>query len=621
MLLAQLRTQFANEIRKRDLTIQRMKERLADARRGGRPGPSTIVITGNTPTAGWEEGEEGRLGQETTEFLTELSQGLADENDALLALVRRCLSQLKAVQGLPDDEHVEEVADQGSLFIASPAKCEVLAQELEQVMASLQEMLNQPDYVPIEELAERDEVIRLREEEVRALKARCDTLHEEWRKAIDLVDGWNKKLGESVGGGDGLIPPMDEEGLVAAVKKGREGRDKKKDGRHTRRKSRKNAVPESIEEEDEEEMEDMVVVQEQIPAEARKSHKKRSRKSVPDALPEEPEDIVVVDTRTPPAKPRSRRSTVPQVVEESESEQPVENTIQLTRTPAKKRSRRSVAPQAVEESEDELSVDGTLQLSRTPILTPTPARKRNRRNITPQVVDEADDEQPAENTPQNTRNKKRNRRSAVPQAVEEIDEEPPMQDTVQLTRTPAKKRSRKSIAPQAVGEEEEEELMEDTIQVAEDPAEEHYTEPKDEYEEEDSITVIPIQEMDRSRRRSERNVRLPHPLLHFLTNLSPVSSFGARARSALEAETAEAQSLGRRLPQAFTHAEEAAQVHAASIWATRVSVLCYLIPMRTELFLSALYKYVRFGVRGLGDCLFFLLLIEFLYILPLMRPL
>ena len=215
--LAQVRTQHANDIRKRDLQIQRMKERLLDTRRGSRATVSTISVTGGgaqqqrssvreceaagescSNSVGADPPSSNPLTDDTIDFLTTLSQRLADENDNILALLRQCISSLKAVQGLPDDSHnpqTEEEAE-GALnpVVAPPADFESLNLELDAVMGSLQDMLNQPNYVPVEELAQK-------EDEIVQLKLRNEILHAEWRKAIDLVDGWNKDLMGSVNGG------------------------------------------------------------------------------------------------------------------------------------------------------------------------------------------------------------------------------------------------------------------------------------------------------------------------------------------------------------------------------------------------------------------------------------
>lgn len=144
--------------------------------------------------AGGQEEQGDNLAADTADFLTKLSQGLADENDNLIALVRTTLSTLKAIQGLPDDDHFlpddEHGGDTENPVVAPPASFEDLTAELDQVMYSLKEVLNQPNYVPLEDLAERDA-------EIQRLVTKNATLEEEWKKAIDLVDEWNKTLSKN----------------------------------------------------------------------------------------------------------------------------------------------------------------------------------------------------------------------------------------------------------------------------------------------------------------------------------------------------------------------------------------------------------------------------------------
>jgi len=217
-LLAQVRTQAANDVRKRDLQIAKMKDRLNDTRRGTRPAASSIVIRlGDKPmrTTGCEYDALGdsvqssaagcatrTLSVDTTDFLTTLSQQLADENDSILALVRQSLSALKAIQGLPDDDHnpqTEEEAESAlNPVVAPPANLESLTSELETVIQSLHELLNQPDYVPLEELAEKNEELAEKNEEINQLTQRNRVLYEEWKKAIDLLDEWNQGILNSI---------------------------------------------------------------------------------------------------------------------------------------------------------------------------------------------------------------------------------------------------------------------------------------------------------------------------------------------------------------------------------------------------------------------------------------
>ncbi|KAA8904561.1 Afadin and alpha-actinin-binding-domain-containing protein [Sphaerosporella brunnea] len=207
--LAQVRTQCQNDIRKRDIELQKMKDRLLDSRRGNRPSASTIVVKGGPLSKGSVRGaEEGDaiqgngLADDTADFLTQLSQALADENDSILALFRQCLSQLKALQGLPDDGHnpetEEEAEDAVNQVVAPPANFDSISREMEAVMSSLNEMINQPNYVPIEELAAKNEELAEKDDEIQLLQKRNDVLEAEWRKAIALMDETNRKLLESI---------------------------------------------------------------------------------------------------------------------------------------------------------------------------------------------------------------------------------------------------------------------------------------------------------------------------------------------------------------------------------------------------------------------------------------
>jgi hypothetical protein len=188
-----------------------MKERLAGDGRRGLAKPPTITISGgggggggSGSSAAEEEAAVGAssLTQDTSDFLTTLSQGLADENDNLIALVRQTLSALKVIQGLPDDggfsslDEGEGAGDVENPVVALPASFDALSDGLDGVLYSLQTLLNQPNYVPLEELAERDA-------EIERLKHRNDTLEEEWKKALQLVEGWNKTLGRKFATGTG----------------------------------------------------------------------------------------------------------------------------------------------------------------------------------------------------------------------------------------------------------------------------------------------------------------------------------------------------------------------------------------------------------------------------------
>lgn len=113
--VGQIRGQCATDIRRRDTEIKKLKRHL-EGRRGREPNGGqfgVVVVTpgmnktpqgNNAPENQVDlESPEYSLRQETTEFLTQLSQNLSDENDALINLIRSTLTTLRSLQGLPAD--------------------------------------------------------------------------------------------------------------------------------------------------------------------------------------------------------------------------------------------------------------------------------------------------------------------------------------------------------------------------------------------------------------------------------------------------------------------------------------------------------------------------------------
>lgn len=214
--VAQIRGQCANDIRRRDGEISRLKRHLEGRRgRDGNGGQVGVVIV--TPGLGGKAQRGGGLGrsaaeadtdvassqyslkQETTEFLTQLSQSLSDENDALIGLVRSTLTTLKGLQGLsasafPSSGGVQGISgltdDNTNVILTPPTSFEVLAMDMDAVLEHLRGLLTNPSFVAIEEVEVReDEIIRLREA--------WETMEARWREAVLLMDGWRKRMTES----------------------------------------------------------------------------------------------------------------------------------------------------------------------------------------------------------------------------------------------------------------------------------------------------------------------------------------------------------------------------------------------------------------------------------------
>ena len=153
--------------------------------------------------------ESYSLTQETTEFLTRLSQELSDENDNLIGLVKGTLGVLREIQGLETnhdkDENVAEHnlgetaeervgSSQGELAQTLPTSYETLAGEIDEVLEHLKGLLTNPNFVPLEE-------VEIREEEIVRLRDGWEKMEGRWREAVKMMDGWRKRM---VSGGKGV---------------------------------------------------------------------------------------------------------------------------------------------------------------------------------------------------------------------------------------------------------------------------------------------------------------------------------------------------------------------------------------------------------------------------------
>lgn len=203
--VAQIRAQCATDVRRRDGEIQRLKRHLEGRRgRDGNGGQVGVVIV----TPGMSKGPQGRrkgeteadlespaysLKQETTEFLTQLSQGLSDENDALIGLVRGTLATLRSLQGLsgsgqgPEIYGTLEDMDTANSMMGGPPSYETLATNTDEVLEHLRGLLTNPSYVPLEE-------VEIREDEIQRLREGWEKMAARWQEAVALMDGWKKRM-------------------------------------------------------------------------------------------------------------------------------------------------------------------------------------------------------------------------------------------------------------------------------------------------------------------------------------------------------------------------------------------------------------------------------------------
>ncbi|KAJ9237132.1 Afadin and alpha-actinin-binding-domain-containing protein [Paecilomyces variotii] len=211
--IQQIRAQCANDVRKRDIELQRLKSHLTDRQRGKREGLGVTTININpasdrslrSKTVSSDDSVNNpgySLKQETTEFLTELCQNLSDENDTLISLSRNTIRTLKELQGLSGVEEGNGDAPEVSIMTshsantgpvtALPTSYEELSSEMEVVLDHLRNLLTNPSFVPLEE-------VEIRDEEIQRLREDWERMEIKWKQAVRMMDGWHKRLSD---GGD-----------------------------------------------------------------------------------------------------------------------------------------------------------------------------------------------------------------------------------------------------------------------------------------------------------------------------------------------------------------------------------------------------------------------------------
>ncbi|KAF2207320.1 hypothetical protein CERZMDRAFT_122775 [Cercospora zeae-maydis SCOH1-5] len=235
--LAQVKTQCANDVKKRDLELQRLKTHLQGQQRGTRVGmtaPSmTVRRTMQEPAQNIHDPEYS-LKQETTEFLTQLSQNLSDENDGLISLVRSALSTMHELLGTQSDTQRKIDSAIGSLGSDQAARPKsrnagtnllqqepetsyhALATDLENTLEHLKTILTNPNFVSLEEF---EKEVETRDEEIASLRECWGHMEQRWQEVLFMMQGWVKRMntGDTINIDDlrkgmGLVTPNRRDG-------------------------------------------------------------------------------------------------------------------------------------------------------------------------------------------------------------------------------------------------------------------------------------------------------------------------------------------------------------------------------------------------------------------------
>jgi hypothetical protein len=195
MLVAQTRAQCANEVRKRERTIEGMKRHVTESGRARGTGKTVGVVSINVTAGVGAEGGGGNtvgteeagydLRMETNEFLTELARGLSEENENMGALVRRTVETLRTLSG-----YEKEGVQEGGMVVQMESGYENLSAEMDVVIEHVRNLLTNPSFVPLEE-------VEVREEEIIRLRAGWEKMEARWHEAVQMMDGWRKRMATS----------------------------------------------------------------------------------------------------------------------------------------------------------------------------------------------------------------------------------------------------------------------------------------------------------------------------------------------------------------------------------------------------------------------------------------
>lgn len=212
--VAQIKTQCANDVRKRDVHIERLKSHLQGQQRGNRGGvvaPTMNLVNGTGGGASFAktgsvynsttrelEDPEYSLKQESNDFLTQLGQSLSDENDGLINMLRNTLQTMKDLLGLDKEaqdvdttsfaENQEDHQD-GIVFEtdALPISYDALAAEMDSTLEVLSTVLTSPNFVSMDEVESRDdEIVRLREG--------WEMMEARWKEVLLMMNMWRNRM-------------------------------------------------------------------------------------------------------------------------------------------------------------------------------------------------------------------------------------------------------------------------------------------------------------------------------------------------------------------------------------------------------------------------------------------
>lgn len=216
--LDQVRAKCVNDIRKRDIELEKLKKHVAGMQRGAAHSSGMKILQLNPQPPLAKNAREFRSGvplndenwsleNETNDFLAALVNETSTENVALRHIVDDTMETLKELTGLEEASEKPlidpEIGIPGQYKQSRPngqateeplVSCEDLAEKMNVVLGHCRAILKDPSFVSIEE-------VQIREDEIIKLREGWEKMASRWKDAVAMMDTWRKRMlegGEAV---------------------------------------------------------------------------------------------------------------------------------------------------------------------------------------------------------------------------------------------------------------------------------------------------------------------------------------------------------------------------------------------------------------------------------------
>ncbi|KAF7512610.1 hypothetical protein GJ744_000871 [Endocarpon pusillum] len=210
--LDQVRAKCVNDVRKRDIELEKLKKHVTGMQRGATHSSGMKIVQLNPqpplPKNARElrsdvpvDDENWSLEKETNDVLAALVNETSTENVTLRHIVGETVESLKELTGLdqaPEKSHVDPEIGIPGQYKQSRANtqsaqserlvsCEELAEQMEGVVDHCRAILKDPSFVSIEE-------VRIREDEIFKLREGWEKMASRWKDAVTMMDTWRKRM-------------------------------------------------------------------------------------------------------------------------------------------------------------------------------------------------------------------------------------------------------------------------------------------------------------------------------------------------------------------------------------------------------------------------------------------